>query len=370
MTRRVRLNNRKPAKSGDARNRVTVTASPPGTLAGLMQMDLPDLQYLVPDLWPEGVGILGAAPKIGKTAMLCQLWTARAVGGLFLDRQLVKGRPLFLALEDSDRSLQDLVRRQSPNLRFPETAYYKTSWPQVRDGGLRRLERFIQRHKITDVLIDTLHKFTGTNPNSRSQTQYQKEYDAASEIHDLAIRLGVNILSAHHTNQRQSVSDWTHRLVGSNGLIGAADTVTLLDRDRDQSAGVMHVTGREIPEIVEYLEYDGEAKLWLVGIDAPPPSGTRPLILEELRQASEALSPRQMADRLGIRHNTVKQQLHRMKREGVVVVASEDGRYVLAPGYGDTVTPSADPTVFGPPPVSAIHDPEDEREEVDDHGAT
>jgi hypothetical protein len=72
-----------------------------------------------------------------------------------------------------------------------------------------------------------------------------------------------------------------------------------------------------------------------------------------------------MADRLGVSHNTVKQQLHRMKREGIVVV-SESGRYVLASGYGDTVTPisnfPADPTVFGPPPVSTI-DNEDERVE-------
>ena len=70
----------------------------------LMETEFPPLEYVVPNLIPEGLTILVAAPKIGKSWMVLGIAEAASTGGKVFGALGVTKRPvLYLALEDGPR---------------------------------------------------------------------------------------------------------------------------------------------------------------------------------------------------------------------------------------------------------------------------
>mgnify|MGYP003779546527 CR=1 FL=1 len=84
----------------------------------LMAQDFPPLEYVVPGLIPEGLTLLAAAPKIGKSWLVLGLGIACASGGYAFGQLPVDRRPvLYLALEDGQRRLRR--RRQFFQISHP-----------------------------------------------------------------------------------------------------------------------------------------------------------------------------------------------------------------------------------------------------------
>jgi hypothetical protein len=82
----------------------------------LGQQVIPPLQWVVPNIIPEGYSLLVGAPKIGKSWLSMSIALAVATGG-FMFGKIYCGRPrpvLLLALEDSDRRLQSRIRALTP----------------------------------------------------------------------------------------------------------------------------------------------------------------------------------------------------------------------------------------------------------------
>jgi AAA domain len=81
--------------------------------AWLDAQEFPPLRYAVPGLVPEGLSLMVGAPKIGKSWWTLDACLAVSAGGYALGR-IHTGSPrpvLYLALEDSDRRLQDRCRQ-------------------------------------------------------------------------------------------------------------------------------------------------------------------------------------------------------------------------------------------------------------------
>src|SRR5262249_55507671 len=80
-----------------------------GTWLGAQQF--PPLEHAVDGIIPEGLGILVAPPKKGKSSLVGNVGLAVAAGGLALGAISVTRRPvLYLALEDGHRRLQSRFR--------------------------------------------------------------------------------------------------------------------------------------------------------------------------------------------------------------------------------------------------------------------
>jgi hypothetical protein len=72
-----------------------------------------------------------------------------------------------------------------------------------------------------------------------------------------------------HTNKREVITDKYHKVTGTTGIIGCADTLLLLQRDRSETSGMLSVTGRDVADAVFKAEFhDG---MWVVqGEQATP----------------------------------------------------------------------------------------------------
>ncbi len=218
------------------------------------------LRYAVPGIVPEGLTVLAGAPKVGKSWIVLDWLLAVASGGVALGGIPVPaGRDvLYLALEDSDRRMQERSRRLlgnewRPDEPIPPRFQYMTvvspmlliatiaAWLEVYQSGL--------------VVVDTLGKVLP--PAMNGETPYSRDYRIMSELHAVAASWpGCSLLMSHH-DRKAVTADFVEAVSGTNGIAGGADTVLVLTRDRNQPAGLLQVTGRDVHEGAYALTFDG-----------------------------------------------------------------------------------------------------------------
>jgi len=136
-----------------------VPATLPFSAQSLMSEVLPEARFAIPDLVPEGVSLFCGKGKIGKSWLVLASAIAIASGGYALGKiKVEQGEVLYLALEDNKRRLQSRLGQllhaiHSP---IPDGLYFETSWPRLDNGGLEKLEQWIQEHQKTRlIIIDT-----------------------------------------------------------------------------------------------------------------------------------------------------------------------------------------------------------------------
>jgi AAA domain/Primase C terminal 1 (PriCT-1) len=82
------------------------------TAADLLKKDIPAPNWVIPGILPEGLSLLCGKRKVGKSWLTLNLWSA--VSGctdLIPGKSITRGKALYLALEDTERRLQDRLRK-------------------------------------------------------------------------------------------------------------------------------------------------------------------------------------------------------------------------------------------------------------------
>jgi AAA domain len=225
------------------------------------------LRYAVPDLIPEGFTLLAGPPKIGKSWLMAGVLLGRAAGGYVLGK-LAVGEPrrvLYLAMEDSDRRMQDRCRKLvGPGEPLPPLFHYLT---KVEPGKvLATVSAFLRRYPETSlVVVDTLGKVMPTaNPGESS---YQRDYRIGGWLQEIALdHPGLAVVVNHHDRKAFS-DDFIDSVSGTHGLAGAADSVFVLTRHRNETDGLLKVTGRDIPE-AEYALVFEDGRHWRLDGDS------------------------------------------------------------------------------------------------------
>ncbi|MDX1882256.1 AAA family ATPase [Mycolicibacterium sp. 120270] len=219
--------------------------------------------YHVPNLVPEGFGILAGSPKIGKSWLALAIALACAQGGKLFGSIAVESRPvLLLALEDGERRLQDRMRKLNGDDPLPANLDYFHAGKIARGQESATIKAWMRLHRNEQplVILDTLVKVLPQhNPG---ESVYKTDYDDADRIKRISDSIpGSAILAIHH-DRKATAEDWLKTLSGSLGITGSADHVLLLARKRNSGEGVLSVTSREANE-GEYalLMVDGTWKL-------------------------------------------------------------------------------------------------------------
>ncbi len=232
------------------------------TLEELLAEPVTQTHWIIPELLPEGLLLLGGKPKQGKSWFALALALTIAAGGTLLDTyQAIQGEVLFLSLEDTEYRLQtrnrQLLSVVSP---IPSGVTFATSWPRLDEGGVDQLEAYIQGHpQLRCIIIDTWAKIA---PHMKGRTQYEDEYTALSLLKRLADTYHLSILVVHHLRKSQA-HDVLDEVTGSTAMIGAVDAIMILKRERGEGQASLFLTGRDIEhERALALRFDHTTGWW------------------------------------------------------------------------------------------------------------
>ena len=130
----------------------------------LMWIQLPPLKEYVRGLVVQGLTVIAAPQKTGKSWFVLDLCFSIATGKPFLGFRTEKADCLYLALEDGIRRLQDRSRKVLNGERVPENVFFATESPKTDTGLTTQLDQFVRDHPKTGlIVVDTLQKIRGTS---------------------------------------------------------------------------------------------------------------------------------------------------------------------------------------------------------------
>lgn len=301
------------------------------TAAELFGMSFPPVRWIVDGYIAEGVTVLAGKPKLGKSWLALDIALAVARGGYVLgDRKCSQGAVLYAALEDTRRRIKSRVEMSFGHFNRDPWPACLTFWTAgemkpLDNGGLAELRAWIAAADGPALIIlDTFAKVR-SGPAS-GEGAYAADYREMGAIKALADETGVSILVITHVRKMEA-DDPFDTVSGTLGLTGAADATLVLKRD---GQGVtLYGQGRDVENIETALEWQKDVCRWRALGDAGEVrrSDERTVILEELEQADEPLTPRDLAVATGLTRNAVDQLLFKMAKAGEVAKAGR-GKYL------------------------------------------
>lgn len=236
------------------------------TATDLMALDIPEPKQVVHELFTVGLNILAGNPKAGKSFLALGLGVAVSNGTPAMSKlRTTRGSVLYLALEDNHFRLKHRMSAMkhiaNPDLRFATIA------PKLDNGGMEALDEYLTANPSTImVVIDTLAK---VNASKSGGNVYDEDSETAGTMHALAHDHQIALVVVTHS-RKMAAGDFLHRVNGSSGLTGAADTVSLLSRNRNETTATLEVTGRDIREAKFDLEWYSMRGGWNVKSAAAP----------------------------------------------------------------------------------------------------
>ena len=225
--------------------------------ATLMGLHLEPTRFCVDTLLPQGVCFLGGASKIGKSWMVLDWCVRIAKGEPVWGLPTQKGTTLYLCLEDTLRRVQDRLNRITEEV--PGNAYFSAQAETMAGGLLEEIRRFVGQHPDTVlVVVDT---FAVVRALGGDQT-YGSDYQEVRQLKALADELKITLLMVHHV-RKLGDSDPLNRLSGTTGIVGAADTVLILERSRRSAdCATFYATGRDTEYREMELRFHRETCSW------------------------------------------------------------------------------------------------------------
>jgi DNA-binding transcriptional ArsR family regulator len=301
------------------------------TAAELLARDFAPIEWIVPGLLPEGLMLLAARPKIGKSWLALQLAVAAATNGRLFGRRVREGRVLYLALEDNDRRLAARLAKLQATGPGLERLHLVTQWPRGREGASAIAAWIADHPDACLVVVDVLTKLR----ESRSS----REGGYATDFDDVALLKpppgsSVAVLAVHHT-RKSTADDPLDEVSGTLGIAGAADGAWVLKRARGQDEAELHVIGRDVEqEGASAVRFDRDACRWEWMGEAWRVQLTveRRLVLDAL--ADGPMKPAEIARAIGKNDGAVRKVLSGMVAAGQVD-RGLDGRYRPIQGSDD-----------------------------------
>ena len=227
--------------------------------AWLDAQEFPPLSYAVPGLIPEGSVLLVGAPKIGKSWLVLAVGLAASEGGKALGLDIPKRPVLYLALEDGDRRLQDRCRRLLGTDPIPPEFQYLNRIEPGRAGDIIAAWLYWHHEPPPLIILDTLGKVLP--PTQLGEDRYQRDYRVGSALKRIVDEHPGTTLLVNHHDRKAIAEDFVDSVSGTHGLAGAADTIIVLARDRNEAAGLIKVTGRDVAE-GEYAVTFKDGAVW------------------------------------------------------------------------------------------------------------
>jgi hypothetical protein len=293
-----------------------------------MGKQLPPVKWVVRDLIAEGVTLLAAKPKKGKTVLMQNISVSVSGGTKALGTlETAQGRVLYLALEDNERRMQRRLRKMlGLHDVIPEALDLVYEWLPLDRGGLDALNTWLDEHRDTVlIVIDILER---VRPQRRAGGNvYADDYAATRDLQHLAAERQVAIVVIHHL-RKGGADDPMDEISSSTGLTGGVDNILVMR----PANGFVELCrrGRDYEDDTALaLKGDRERLLWTLEGNAEVVGRSRERrdVLQVLLKEPAGLMPQEVAEALNKKPGAVRKLLFDMKQDGEVM-KQEDGKYV------------------------------------------
>lgn len=227
----------------------------------LITQKLAPINWCMENFLPQGLALVVAQPKSGKSWLTLAICLSVATGIDFLGYRTNKGESLYLALEDSRHRLKNRLEKILDENEIPENFNFAIKAPSLANGLIDMLEKYMQEHPNTKLIaIDTLQKIrTGA---SRQEGAYAADYREVGILKSFADKYNITVLLVHHL-RKQKDADVFNKISGTNGIMGVADTIFILDKDcRESNEAKLHITGRDVEFDELYLSFNKSTCQW------------------------------------------------------------------------------------------------------------
>lgn len=293
------------------------------SISKVMATKYKKIKWAVEGIIPEGLTVLAGRPKFGKSWLMLGLGYAVATGTIAWQYgKTVPGNVYYLALEDSERRIQDRVLSMEGYFdTYPENFHIFTEFPRIGDGFIDEIDRLIAGDKNPGlIIVDTLQKIRPLSGKG-NKNLYQSEYEDYEMLQRLAIQRGVPIIAVHHTRKQRSKKEITNpmdEISGSSGIQGVADTLIVCTRDGNK--GMMHVTGREVDEQSYPMEFIKFNMTWKLSEPEEKQIDIGPMILTDWFRTRDRITAKEAAEIFKISLATAKRKLKDLADSGKLVV--------------------------------------------------
>ncbi|AUX77995.1 bifunctional DNA primase/polymerase [Sinorhizobium fredii] len=277
------------------------------------------LRQIAGEIIVEGLTVLAARPKVGKTWLMLDIAIAVSEGGYCLGNlECEQGDVLFLALEDNPRRFQRRLtkllgvhKREWPRFKVAH------KWPRADQGGLDQLRNWIASAENPRlIVIDVFARFR--KPVPAGKQNYDTDYGSISELQSLAAEIGVAIVVVHHLRKSEADDDPLDTVSGTLGLTAAADSILVINKTAQGTS--IYGRGRDTDEIDLAMKFDPETARWTILGERPEVerSDERRAIIRVLEEAGEPMSPKDIAAALGRKDVSVRALLSKMLKKGEI----------------------------------------------------
>ena len=232
----------------------------------LMSRDLGEVVFLVDDFLHQGLAVLSADPKIGKSWFALDLCLSIASGTSFLGYNATHGGALYLALEDSWRRLKGRMSKvmRSKGIEPPSNFYLATAASPLDLGLSEQIDSHMAEHQNTKIIvIDVLERIRSGNA-PRNKNAYQIDSAEIARIKMIADKYNICIFMVHHNRKMRDASDPFLSLSGSQGILSSVDEgFTLTKEKREDVRATLNIISREMGDEKLIVEFDKTSCQWV-----------------------------------------------------------------------------------------------------------
>ncbi len=216
----------------------------------------PELQWLIPNLLPQGLTLLLGQPRLGKSWLALHLALSIALGDPILDHfPTPQANVLYLGLQDTSRRISIRTRKLLGDHPTPNTFFWSNQWTPSQTDNLHDLNAWLIEHPNTRLLvIDSLDQLHRPGLTTEQELALLHQLKALSDRHQLAILI-VHQLSAKAC--RDPLNELTH-----TPTLAAADALLILKRNRGQADATLQLTGTDLPEQELALQLPQDSMRW------------------------------------------------------------------------------------------------------------
>lgn len=219
-------------------------------------------EWLIPDVLPQGLAILCASSKVGKSWMAMQMCLAISRGKEFLDYASNQAGCLYLALEDGIFRLKDRLNKVIDGGKAPSNFYLSIKANGLDGGLIKQLDEEFEEHPdIKLIIIDTLQKVRGSA--KKDEIAYATDYRELGALKEYADNKRICIFLIHHLRKMADENDVFNMISGSNGIMGVCDTIFIIyKKKRQDENAVLFMTGRDIRQQDIVVHFDETKYRW------------------------------------------------------------------------------------------------------------